>query len=260
MADAMFVWLGSGRTGRSGVGWRGRWLDQATRANLPVPNGAIILDAFYRLACQEGMVEAQNGRLHISDPLYLSNALYYGVRLPRFNRLVTVSSLFSRQDDPQGSQPGQSVQVVPHVEANDPHQFAQAFGRVWSAAISFDDGWRRDTLVMEMVQPIANMPSTCGTALTHALEASDLVTYAVAHRYAVAHSITDMEAEAQVQLSLPRLSGWQRPDARFLPFARRLQQLLRGVRRTFRPGNWKIEWIDDGQVCWLLAICPSEAI
>jgi hypothetical protein len=34
----------------------------------------------------------------------------------------------------------------------------------------------------------------------------------------------------------------------------RLQQLLRGVRRTFGQGNWQIDWLDDGRICWLIQI------
>ena len=65
-------------------------------------------------------------------------------------------------------------------------------------------------------------------------------------------------------LLLPQLQAGEWPTSTE-PFARRLQLLLRGVRRTFGPGNsatdwrgdWDIEWADDGEVCWLVQIRPA---
>jgi hypothetical protein len=63
--------------------------------------------------------------------------------------------------------------------------------------------------------------------------------------------------------TLPRLSRWSAPDTALPPFSRRLQMLLRGARRTFGPGTWRIEWVDDGQICYLIGATaktpPSEA-
>jgi hypothetical protein len=53
---------------------------------------------------------------------------------------------------------------------------------------------------------------------------------------------------------LPLLGWGKRPLASLPPFARRLQQLLRGVRRALGDGNWEITWLDDGRDCWLVQV------
>jgi hypothetical protein len=220
---------------------------------LPVPSGAVILDAFYRFACQEGLAVVQDGRLEIPDPLLFSNTLYYGARLPRLNHPVIIRSTFStenssRKDAKNTKSCHLEDALLYHdlapaqiVDPNDLTEFALAFGRVWSAA-PLDDTWRRDTLVMEMVQTDTN-PN--GTAVTSESTKTDWVSY-------------NTEETNDAVLQLPKLSGWQRPDNAFPPFARRLQQLLRGVRRTFGRDNWTIEWVDDGEICWLVTAYPVE--
>lgn len=56
---------------------------------------------------------------------------------------------------------------------------------------------------------------------------------------------------------LPALRGWQQPTAT-IAWQRRLQQLLRGVRRSFslHGKTWDIAWCDDGQICWLTGVRP----
>jgi hypothetical protein len=237
----MFVWLGSGRAGRNGVGPKGRLLDEAARARLPVPDGAVVLDAFYRLACDKALVVVEDGRLEIPDPPYLSNTLYHGVRLPRFNRPVIIRPAFSSESNHHQDTKAQRRKnaIAQTVDANDPTAFALALGRVWSAAAALDDTWRRDTLVMEMIQS-----ETSGTAVTSDSQATDRV-------YHPTMTATD---EA---LHLPQISGWQRPDDTLPPYARRLQQLLRGVRRTFGRGAWNLEWADDGEICRLITVYPT---
>ena len=53
---------------------------------------------------------------------------------------------------------------------------------------------------------------------------------------------------------IDRLRAFQRTSGEMPPFARRLQKLLRGVRRTFGRGDWCIEWADDGEICWLVQV------
>jgi len=55
-------------------------------------------------------------------------------------------------------------------------------------------------------------------------------------------------------LILPRLRAFQRTTSELPPYARRLQKLLGGVRRTFGGGDYTIEWADDGEICWLIQI------
>lgn len=59
-------------------------------------------------------------------------------------------------------------------------------------------------------------------------------------------------------LSLPKLSRWQRPT-QSADWQRRLQLLLRGVRRTLSleaNQDWELSWADDGSVCWVVGIRP----
>ncbi len=231
----MFAWLGSGRTRRNGVGASGCLLDEATRARLPVPNGAVILDLFYRLAEQEGLVVIENGRLAFPDPQRLSDTLYQGVRLPRFDRPVIARTVYSQAV--ALPTPEESFIAIPLTDANSPRQLATALGRVWAAANPLDPTWRRDTLLLEMIEVAEH-----GTAVSRDNSANDTIYYP--------------SLAAQQALEIPKLSGWQRPDEQFASHLRRLQQLLRGVRRTFGSGEWAIEWADDGDVCWLMNICP----
>jgi hypothetical protein len=54
--------------------------------------------------------------------------------------------------------------------------------------------------------------------------------------------------------TLEKIGAFQRASANKPPFARRLQKLLRGVRRSFGKGDWRIDWVDDGEICRLLQI------
>lgn len=236
----MFAWLGSGRTRRNGVGQIGRLLDEAARARLPVPNGAVILDTFYRFVEQEGMVVIENGRPALADPQRLSDTLYQGVRLPRFDRPVIVRPIYSHATIKEAMlpTPEESFIAIPLTDANNPQQLAVALGRSWSAANPLDSTWRRDTLIMEMIEVDRH-----GTAVSSHNSETDTIFYP--------------SPTAQQALDIPKLGGWQRPDERFAPYLRRLQQLLRGVRRTFGQGEWVIEWADDGEICWLMSICPN---
>lgn len=236
----MFAWLGSGRAKRNGVAPAGCLLDEATRAHLPVPNGAVILDLFYRLAQQEGWVTLQNGRLIFPAPQRLSDALYQSIRFPRFDRPVLIRPVHSQATAQTTAlpTPEESFIAVPLTDANDPQQLAAALGRSWSAADPLETTWRRDTLIMEMIQVAEH-----GTAVTSDNSETDTVYYP--------------SPTAQQALDIPKLSGWQRPNERFAPHLRRLQQLLRGIRRTFGRGAWAIEWADDGEICWLMTIYPT---
>lgn len=58
---------------------------------------------------------------------------------------------------------------------------------------------------------------------------------------------------------LPKLRSWEAVTAAPGPaFVRRLQELLRDMRREFGEGDlgWDGEWADDGERCWLLQVRP----
>ncbi|MCB8945010.1 MAG: hypothetical protein H6658_14765 [Ardenticatenaceae bacterium] len=214
--ESYFVWLGSGRARKRGVGEGGVLLDQAARVRLPVPSGGILLDAFYEGAVADGLlVRGENGRFSCPDPPLLHHVLYHDVRFPQLEKPVVVQPLFATTS-------------VSHIQFTEPGQLACSLCEVYSAKA---EDVRRDVVVMEMVEAVVG-----GTAVTAASQATDTFT------------------TNEQSLTLPQLGIFQSASAAVPPFAQRLQKLLRGVRRTFGKGQWAINWADDGEVCWLTQI------
>ena len=89
MTTPLFIWLGAGRARRHHVGPPAARLDQAANAGLPVPAGAVLLDAFFRVALANGLAQA-NGGVVIPDAELWHNTLHYSAHLPRFRRPVDV--------------------------------------------------------------------------------------------------------------------------------------------------------------------------
>ena len=58
------------------------------------------------------------------------------------------------------------------------------------------------------------------------------------------------------QLEIPPLGRWGRTDDSLPEYGRRLQKLLRGVKRTFGNKISHVTWADDGHICWLLQLLP----
>jgi pyruvate,water dikinase len=231
MSTPLFIWLGSGRARRRAVGPPARQLDQAAQAGLPVPAGAVLLDEFFRFALASGLAQVNGRRIVSPDAELWHNTLFHSVRLPRFRRPVVVQAA---ADATTNAPPFTDRDV----DFNDALAAARAVEAVWSAAPPGDTS-RRDTLIIESVAA-----STTGAATTRSDTDDDWVALAGAAPFA-----------------LPQLRGRRGPDADQPPYVRRLQQLLRGVRRTFGPGAWRIEWADDGRICWLrqvLAVSSSE--
>jgi len=100
--------------------------------------------------------------------------------------------------------------------------------------------FRRDVLVMAMVDA-----RRAGVAFSEPGTYDDLVnvTTGTAERLVAGD-------EPGERLLLARLEtapkGWQR----------RLQHLLRSVRRAFGDRPWDVEWADDGATCWLVQLRP----
>jgi hypothetical protein len=224
-----FVWLGSGRAKKWGVAAKGRLLDEAAKAGLPVPPGAILLDELFQLLLNEGVVMMENGRITAPDPVWLHETLYQSVRFPRLDKPVAVRSASAAAAAPELG-----------VDFTDPAQLSHSLCEVWSLL----DDRRRDVLVMEMVGK-----DTAGTAAS--------TEHAEVSAQAVTHSQNETDAVPVANnppLALPRLRRWQRPAPDQPPHLQRLQQLLRGVRHTFGSGEWHIDWLDDGRICWLIQI------
>ncbi|RIK23303.1 MAG: hypothetical protein DCC51_03985 [Anaerolineae bacterium] len=153
---------------------KGQYLDQAARAGLPVPAGAILLDDLWGTFLKNNLVAISGGRAIIPDPELFHNTLFYSVRLPRFNNLVAIRA---------------------------------AVG----TAISLQEAGEDEV--------IPSAPEDKGMFLSR----------------------SSRQHSAEYML----------PD-----YARRLRLLLRGTRRTFGKGDWRIDWLDDGRICYLIQIKP----
>ncbi len=217
MSTPLFIWLGSGRARRRQVGAPASLLDRAAHAGLPVPPGAVVLDEFYRCAIELGLATESGGRVAIPDPELWSNTLHLSAHLPRFRRPVAIYPITVSDPAP----------VAHGLAFDDAHAAARAFATAWSGGTG-----RRDTLIVETIAA-----TTTGRATTTAGDGApdDRVTL-----------------DRATSFALPQLRGWRSPNKDQPPYARRLQQLLRGVRRTFGPGVWRIDWADDGRICWLV--------
>ena len=90
MSTSFFVWLGSGRARRRKVAPAGQWLDEAARAGLPLPPGAILLDEFFQMCLDKGLAARHGEEITIPDAELLHNTLFHSVRLPPFEQPVIV--------------------------------------------------------------------------------------------------------------------------------------------------------------------------
>jgi hypothetical protein len=212
-----FIWLGSGRTKKRDVATKGLLLDLAAKRGLPVPSGAILLAEFCQLLLAEGVVVNENGRFSTTDPQWLHETLYQGVRFPHFNNLVAVRTAAAAGVEPQLG-----------VTFDDANQLSSSLCEIWSQMAD----QQRDILVMEMVDCRES-----GTAVTRPDSAQDTIRF-----------------HDQPPVSLTQLRPWQRPDSAEPAHLQRLQMLLRGVRRSLGKKAWQIDWMDDGRICWLLQI------
>ncbi len=245
MSKTPFIWLGSRRSRKYPLGNKARLLDIAASRGLPVPNGGILLHELYTLLLQEGVICQAGNQIVCSDPQWLYEIFFEEVRFPRLGRPTAVRSAFAAEDGTSKSMAGYFHSRL-HVNLNDPDALSAALCDVWSSALRHEGGFRRDLLIMEMVDA-----QVAGVAFTEQAYQDDLVNFA--------DGTADRLVSGQVTgetLTLTKLAGWERPSANLPPFAQRLQQLLRGVRRTFGKGDWDVEWADDGQVCWLVQVRP----
>lgn len=235
-----FVWLGSGRARKRGVGESGRFLDEAARAGLPVRSGAILLDEFYRLAVDERMITlTARGQMLVNDAELLYGTLFHSIRLPRFNRPITIRAIVGDVSGPVPSRDGN--RYVP-VAQDDAHRLAAALCSVW-AVVGHDGLQLRHDVVLQEALPavISGVATTIGEATADAIVANEA------------------PAGPVQALDIPRLTRWQRPDASLPDFAQRLQQLIRGLRRTIATRDLHFEWADDGEICrleWLSSAGP----
>ncbi|MGF1470610.1 MAG: PEP-utilizing enzyme [Rubrobacteraceae bacterium] len=238
MTPDRLIPLGSGFAAGRGIGNKAALLDRAARAGLPVPRGVVLPDEECRWALEKGLLSPEG---EVSDPTRLVAAL----DLPRFSRPVAVRSAFSAEDTAGESLAGAFDSRL-SVDPGNPGELAEALAGVWQSAGRYEGGLRRDVLILEMVEA-----QPAGVAFTEREFEDDLVNFV----YGPAEKMVSGETEG-TSLSLPKLRHWEEPGAGNPPFAARLQELLRDVRREFGAGDWDVEWADDGERCWLLQVRP----
>ena len=234
MRQSPFIWLGSGRSRRRKIARKGRLLDQAARAGLPVPSGGILLDDFYQICLSEGLVELEAEELVVPVPIWLLEVLYRDVRFPRLEKSTAVRSAAVHSAGESHS----GTTAYLDVDFNDPLQVAEALRKVWTAMNRLNAEQSHDILVMEMISI-----QTAGEALSASGSTKDQIKL-----------IEGTDKDSPGSFTLEKLRIFQRASSGLPPYARRLQKLLRGVRRSFGKGDWRFDWADDGQICWLMQI------
>ena len=152
---------------------------------------------------------------------------------------LAVRSAFSAEDQANTSLAGWFDSLL-DVE---PADLPDAVDRVRASAERRSGSFRRDVLIMAMVPA-----RVAGVAFSQPGTYDDLVN--------VAPGTADRLVGGQIpgqRVELPRLGpappGWQR----------RLQELLRSIRREFDDAPWDVEWADDGTTCWLVQLRPITA-
>lgn len=213
-----------------GVAPKAQLLNLAVRAGLPVPNGIVILDGVWARLQEWGVMAVDGEDVHVTNGAFLLEVM----ALHQLKRSVVVRRAFSEQgsEGPQHS----GLPVAP----DDPERLIRTLIATWQSGA--EQTTRRDMLVMEYVAAKCKGHVQLGIG-----DSADSAT------------IIDWSTEQTTTIALPQLSRWQRPTAA-QPVARRLQQLLRGVRRSFgRKHIARIEWVDDGKVCWLVRLDHADA-
>lgn len=224
MRKTPFVWLGSGRAKKRDVAYKGRMLDRAAAARLPVPAGGILLHELLEIALAEGLAVREDGAISIPDPVWLHEVLYRDVRFPRLPGPVVIKPAFATPEDA----------IHLNVDVDDAPAFAAALAAVWNAVPGPQVERRRDVLVLASVAHAASGKATVVPQ-------------------AAADDVHVCEPQ-QAQISLPRLRFLRRPAPDLPLYLQRLQKLLRGLHRTYGKGSWAIDWVDDGDVCWLVDV------
>ncbi|MEM9489388.1 MAG: PEP-utilizing enzyme [Myxococcota bacterium] len=246
-AAPLVLALGSGAVAGCGAGGKGAMLDRAAQRGLPVPAGRLLRDEAWRTALASDWVAADDPRAVIARN---SAELVEPLGLSELTGSLAVRSAFSAEDGGEASLAGYFTSVL-HVPGDDAAAVADALCQVWSSAAEHDErgSLRRDVLIMDMVAA-----RHAGVAFTERAHEDDRINYTEG----TAEELLSGADNGRAAL-LPKLRRWERRGREHLPdvpFADRLQRLLRDVRQVFGATDWDVEWADDGTTCWLLQIRP----
>lgn len=235
--------LGGKLSQNTSIGNKARLLDLASAKGLPVPKGVIVTNECYQAALREKAIELKNGKVTCANPYHLLSV----ARVPAFRTKVAVRSAFSAEDRDAESLAGFFESRL-FVARENPEAFAEALCAVWSSALRRKGEFRRDALVMEMVDA-----THAGVAFTETDYEDDLINFTTG----TAETLVSGKVEGETLL-IPKLNWYETAiENEPLPaWASRLQNLLKHIRQTFGRKNWDVEWADDGKTCWLIQLRP----
>lgn len=293
--SGLWIKLGSGKTEQHGVHGIATLLDRAARAGLNVPKGVVILDTVWDQAILRGLLVIGHGTMDVPSPQHMLRFL----NLPEFDSSVIMQPAFSnRQNVSQPhSHLGESTDRIKNLNMGDAYQMVSALSQIWTSAIHYlaletgamprvDESGempavrpqrgtrstdeislgqfvRRDVLLTESISA-----QVSGIAYTQQAYEDDLILVQQNTTTRPQQRLMDNGEAIHESALLPKLRGWERHRASALKqitqeaWSPRLQEMLREVRRWVgqqQKGDWKIEWADDGEKCWLLWIEPVKA-
>ena len=243
MASSSFLCaVGTGKIAKQGIARKGILLDRAARQGIAVPASMVLLDDAWRYARSHDLLAGRTDALTPRDANEFIQALGIFHALSPIGARVAVRALFFSAQQIESASDG-VIKSKLRIDRRDPQGLATAICAVWSTAHRDGSITRRDLLLTTMIDA-----QHAGIAVSEAAYADDLVNFtASAGEQLVRGQISGMT------LTLPRIIKGESHTAA-LPFAQRLQHLLRQIRAVFGDQPWEVEWADDGTTCWLIQL------
>ena len=243
MASSSFLCaVGTGKIAKQGIARKGILLDRAARQGIAVPASMVLLDDAWRYARSHDLLAGRTDALTPRDANEFIQALGIFHALSPIGARVAVRALFFSAQQIESASDG-VIKSKLRIDRRDPQGLATAICVVWSTAHRDGSITRRDLLLTTMIDA-----QHAGIAVSEAAYADDLVNFtASAGEQLVRGQISGMT------LTLPRIIKGESHTAA-LPFAQRLQHLLRQIRAVFGDQPWEVEWADDGTTCWLIQL------
>jgi phosphohistidine swiveling domain-containing protein len=228
-----------------GVAAKALRLAKAQRAGIAVPSAMVLLEEGWHVIRDLDLLATQQDRLVPRDEALFIDALGLFHTLSGLAPRIAVRTLTDTDSPYPLAMHGIHATSL-RVDRRDPAGLSRAICGVWSAIQHVENRRRGDVLLMSMVEP-----QFAGMALVARGFEDDWINYVAGIGDGIARgTVTGMA------MSLPRIYRGELAHAK-LPFAQRLQQLLRRVRQVFGDHQWEVEWADDGETCWLIEIRPA---
>ncbi|MEY3990326.1 MAG: hypothetical protein RI985_1407 [Chloroflexota bacterium] len=227
-----------------GVATKAVRLAKAMRAGIAVPSCMVLLEEGWQAIRKLDLLATQQERLVPRDEALFIDALGLFSMLSGLTPRIAVRTLTDTDSVYPLAVQGVHATSL-RVDRRDPAGLSRAICGVWSAIQHVDGRRRGDVLLMSMVEP-----QFAGIALVARGFEDDWINYVAGSGDGLARGVVTGMA-----MSLPRIYRGEQAHAK-LPFAQRLQQLLRQIRHVFGDQQWEVEWADDGETCWLIEIRP----